>query len=174
MGKHVRFLILRWKTKFLPRGYSFPGLTTSVAALREAYEMASPNGILMPFIELGKGMRTITASALRDLDCEIPHEWPITVNRKSSSYAQHQAYFISNYKKYNDSIEELALSSREYEVLRDLYYGFSKTEIAAKQDLSINTVKMVARNIYEKLDAHSITDIVRIVAERNWCRRFNP
>ena len=135
-------------------------------ALKEAYEMASPNNILMPFVELGKDMRALTAAALRASSCEIPLVWLKSVNQKSNSYAQHQAIIISNYKKHNDIIDEVALSSREQDILRDLYYGFSKSEIAAKHDLSINTVKMISRSIYEKLGANNIAGIVRIVAER--------
>ena len=135
-------------------------------ALKEAYEMASPNNILAPFVELGKDMRALTAAALRLSSSKIPLDWLKTVNQKSSSYAQQQAMIISNYKKHNDITDDVVLSPREHVVMRDLYNGFSKSEIAAKHDLSINTVKMITRNIYEKMGANNIADIVRIVAER--------
>ena len=135
-------------------------------ALKEAYEISSPNSILMPFIELGKDMRALTAAALRLSNSSIPMDWLKILNQKSSSYAQQQAMIISNYKKHNDITDEVVLSPREHMVMRDLYYGLSKSEIAAKHDLSINTVKMIARNIYEKMGANNIADIVRIVAER--------
>jgi LuxR family maltose regulon positive regulatory protein len=139
----------------------------AVAALREAYEAMSPNNILMPFIELGKDMRSLTAAAMRDKDCRIPGEWLKTVNNKAYVYAQRQASVIADHKKEYDTEDEAVLSLRETEVLRDLYNGFTKSEIAAKQGLSINTVKMVAKKIYEKLDAHNMVDIIRIAAERN-------
>jgi DNA-binding CsgD family transcriptional regulator len=134
-------------------------------ALREAYETASPNGILMPLIGLGKDMRTLSAAAMREPADKIPRAWLKTVNHKSYIYAQHQTQIISDCnKKNNDAGVEAALSARETEVLRDLYSGLSKPEIAAKQNLSINTVKMAVKIIYEKLNARNIADLVRIAA----------
>jgi LuxR family maltose regulon positive regulatory protein len=139
----------------------------AIAALREAYETTSPNNILIPFIELGKDMRSLTAAAMRDKDCGIPGDWLKTVNNKAYVYAQRQASVIADHKKEYDTEDEAVLSPREIEVLSDLYNGFTKSEIAVKQGLSINTVKMVAKKIYEKLDAHNMVDIIRIAAERN-------
>jgi DNA-binding CsgD family transcriptional regulator len=139
-------------------------------ALSKAYETASPNGILMPFIVLDRDMRALTGAVLRSYSaCKIPRAWLKSVNHKSYSYARNQAQIISDSnkksKKNNDAGGEVTFSSRETEVLRDLYYGLSKSEIAAKQGLSINTVKMVTKIIYEKLDVRSIADLVRVVAE---------
>jgi len=39
-------------------------------------------------------------------------------------------------------------------------------EIAAGLNLSINTVKLFVNSIYEKLNANSIVDVIRIAAER--------
>jgi LuxR family maltose regulon positive regulatory protein len=140
----------------------------AIAALREACETASPNNILMPFIELGKDMRSLTAAAMRDPDCDIPGEWLKTVNNKAHVYAQRQASVIADHKKDHGTENEAVLSPRETEVLRDLYNGFTKSEIAAKQGLSINTVKMVIKKIFEKLDTHNVVDIIRIAVERNF------
>jgi len=142
-------------------------------SLREAYEMAAPNNILMPFVELGKDMRALTAAALRLSNSKIPLAWLKIVNQKSSFYSQQQAVFISNYKKRNDIIDEVVLSSREHEILNDLYFGFSKSEIAAKHNLSINTVKMITKNLFEKLGANNIAGIVRIAAERKLVQTDN-
>ena len=137
------------------------------ATLREAYETASPNNILMPFIELGKDMRSLITVALRDEVCRIPQAWLKNLNHKSHFYARNQAQFISDYVKHNGANEDKVFSSMETEFLNDLYNGLSKNEIAAKHGLSINTVKMVTKSIYEKLNAHSIADVIRFVAERN-------
>jgi DNA-binding NarL/FixJ family response regulator len=146
--------------------YQMKDTAGALDALREAYETASPNDILMPFIVLGKDMRTLTSAAMRSPNCMIPRAWLKTVNHKSYSYAQQQANIITDYNKINNNAGiEVALSARETEVLRDLYNGLSKPEIAAKQGLSINTVKMVAKIIYEKLNARNIADLVRIAAE---------
>ena len=143
--------------------YKNKDMEAASAALREAYENASPNDILMPFLELGKDMRTLTAAGL---DCGAPQDWLDAVNRKSSLYAKHQALFVSDYKKANNINGETALSARESEVLRDLYRGLSRSEIAENQQLSVNTVKMVINIIYEKLNAANIADVIRIAAER--------
>jgi len=58
------------------------------------------------------------------------------------------------------------LSSRESEILRDMYYGLSRAEIADGLNLSINTVKLFINSIYEKLNASNIVDVIRIAAER--------
>jgi DNA-binding NarL/FixJ family response regulator len=120
----------------------------------------------MPFFVLGKDMRALTGAAMREPECKIPRAWLKSVNHKSYFYAQHQTQIISGCNKNNDDADsEAALSAREAEVLHDLYDGLSKPEIAAKQSLSINTVKAVAKNIYEKLNARNIADLVRIAAE---------
>ena len=141
--------------------------TAAFAALEEAYETASPNNIMMPFIELGKDMRTLTSAVLRGQNSGIPKLWLEDVNRNSSLYAKHQSILISNYKKTNGIKSETNLSPRETEVLQDLYRGLSRLEIAAKQNLSINTINLNINKIYKKLNAHSVADVVRIAAEQN-------
>ena len=139
---------------------------SALFTLKEAYEIASPNSLLMPFIWMGKDMRTLTSAALREKDCGIPRSWLEMIGRKSASYAKYHAQFLSGYKKANGVDSEVALSSRENEVLRDMYHGLSRSEIAASQNLSINTVKLVINNIYEKLNAYNIVDVIRIAAEK--------
>ena len=147
--------------------YLMQDKTAAFAALEEAYETASPNNIMMPFIELGKDMRTLTSAALRNLNSGIPKLWLEAVNRKSSLYAKHQSMLISNYEKTNGIKSEAKLSPRETEVLQDLYRGLSRLEIAAKQNLSINTINLNINKIYKKLNAHSVADVIRISAEQN-------
>jgi DNA-binding CsgD family transcriptional regulator len=140
--------------------------TAASSALREAYETALPNSILMPFIWLGKDMRTLASSAQREPGCGVPGPWLEMVERKSASFAKRYAQFLSDYKRANGIDGEVVLSSRESEVLRDMYHGLSRAEIAASLNLSINTVKLFINSIYEKLNAHNIADVIRIAAER--------
>jgi len=135
-------------------------------ALQEAYDTAAPNDIRMPFIEMGKDMRTLVANALREKDCTLPITWLEMISRKSAAYAKHQGLLIAEYKRINKINETVVLSSRESEVLRDLYHGLSRSEIASNQGLSVNTVKLVVNSIYEKLCAHNIADVIRIAAEQ--------
>jgi LuxR family maltose regulon positive regulatory protein len=149
--------------------YQMKNKLAAWVSLREAYEEAAPNDIIMPFIELGKDMRTLTAAAVRELsenpglDIGVPRSWLESVRHKATTYAKNQSMFITEYKLYNSSN---ALSAREQDILSDLYHGFSQSEIANKRSLSINTVKMVTKGIYDKLHVHKISDLIRIAAEQ--------
>ena len=136
------------------------------AILKEAYETASPNAIIMPFIEMGKDMRTLATFALKKPDCGIPKSWLETVSRKSSSYSKRQAHVVAHYKQVSGLTDGIGISQREREVLTDLSHGLSRTEIAASCSISINTVKMILKNIYTKLGAESLADAIRIATER--------
>ncbi|CAA9233618.1 MAG: hypothetical protein AVDCRST_MAG93-1000, partial [uncultured Chloroflexia bacterium] len=52
------------------------------------------------------------------------------------------------------------LSERELEVLRYIAEGLTNQEIADRLYLSLNTVKVHARNIYGKLDANNRTQAI--------------
>ena len=137
------------------------------AALRSAYEAVVPNGILMPFIELGKDMRTLTTAVMHESDCGIPLQWLETVNKRAALYAKYQAMMISDYEKdMGVSNEWMTLSARETDILRELYAGISRADIAVKQRLSLSTINMNIQNIYKKLGARNLTDAIRIAVER--------
>jgi LuxR family maltose regulon positive regulatory protein len=146
--------------------YKMKDKNKALAVLLEAYETASPNDIIMPFIELGKDMRTLTASALKEPDNSIPVSWLENINRKAASYAKRQAHAITKYKQVNRIVDSIAISPRETDILYDLSQGLSRTEIAANRDLSVNTVKMVINNIYSKLGAENLADLIRIAVEK--------
>jgi LuxR family maltose regulon positive regulatory protein len=134
--------------------------------LLEAYKDAEPNGIVMPFIELGKDMRTLTSSAIKEFNGEIPKEWLECINRKAASYAKRQAHVIVEFKHANNMSDNIILSPRESDILKDLSYGHSRAEIAVSRSLSINTVKMVINSIYSKVGAENLADLIRISVEK--------
>ncbi|MCL2342437.1 MAG: LuxR C-terminal-related transcriptional regulator [Firmicutes bacterium] len=146
--------------------YQMRDKARACAALEQAYELSSPIEIAMPFIELGKDMRTLTAAAIRDLNCGIPKAWLQTINKKASLYARYQAMVVADYEKDAGANDWVPLSARETEVLHDLYAGFSRTEIAAKRKLSLRTINMNIQNIYTKLHAKNVADIIRTAVER--------
>jgi len=146
--------------------YKMKNNKKACAVLTEAYEAAAPNDLLMPFIELGKDMRTLTAFALKEPDCTISESWLETVNRKSSTYAKRQAYVINEYKQAIGTAYNIVISQRENEILTDLFHGLSRAEIAISRGLSINTIKMLISNIYIKLGAENLADALRIATER--------
>jgi LuxR family maltose regulon positive regulatory protein len=135
-------------------------------ALGEAYALAESNDLTMPFIELGKDMRTLTATAMREADFKIPKQWLETVNRKAATYAKRLSAVVAEYKRVNNMGDEVRLSPRETDILNDLYHGLSRSQIAAAHNLSINTVKLVLSTVYTKLDADSAADAIRIALER--------
>lgn len=140
-------------------------------ALREAYETALPNGILAPFIELGKDMRSLVTAAMRESDCAISSEWLETARRGSASFAKRQSMMISDYEKSRGQTRGAKLSPRESEILSDLYCGLSRSEIAANRSLSINTVNSTINGIFNKLGSHSVVETIRIAAEEKLVKR---
>jgi LuxR family maltose regulon positive regulatory protein len=146
--------------------YKMKDKRKAFAVFEEAYIMASPNEIVMPFIELGKDMRTLTSATLKKPDSKIPKPWLEDVSRKSASYAKYQSNIALKYKEANNITDDVALSPRETEILADLCHGLSRAEIAAKRELSINTVKMVINHIYMKLGAENLAELIRIAVEQ--------
>ena len=144
--------------------YKMKNTKKALASLKEVYNEAHPNELLMPFIELGKDMRTLTSFALKK-PCGIPKTWLETVNRKSASYAKRLSHIITHYKQEH-SITDISISPREAEILADLSHGLSRTEIADNRGLSINTIKMVIGSVYMKLGAENLADAIRIAAEK--------
>jgi DNA-binding CsgD family transcriptional regulator len=146
--------------------YKMKNREKACAILIEAYETAAPNDLIMPFIELGKDMRVLTAFALKEPGCSIPKPWLESINRKSASYAKRLAHVVTKYKQASGMTNGFVISPRESEILTDLSHGLSRVEIAASRGLSVNTVKMVINNLYAKMGAENLPDIIRIAMER--------
>jgi LuxR family maltose regulon positive regulatory protein len=137
------------------------------AALREAYENANPNEIVMPFIELGKDMSTLTSAFLKTAEEDsIPKAWLEDINRKSASYAKRRSHVIAEYAQVNRISDSINITPRESDILGDLAHGFSRAEIASSRSLPINTVKMVINSLYHKLGAENLADLIRIATNR--------
>ena len=146
--------------------YQLKRRVEAIAALTEAYHLAKSNNIIVPFTQHMKDMRTLTAAALRDDCCQIPREWIENINRKASAFAKRRSYMISKYVTANQLETEISLTEREIEILRDLSHGLSRTEIAASQNISVNTVKMVINIIYDKLRVTSLPEAIRVALNK--------
>jgi LuxR family maltose regulon positive regulatory protein len=136
------------------------------SALGEAYELAEPNGLWMPFTELGRDMRALAGAALRE-NCPLPRPWLEKIQRNAAAYGK--KYFAAVEKlrgPQRESSEGGALSRRELEVLSGLAQGFTREEIASDSGISVNTVKSVLRSVYNKLGALNRADAMRIAASR--------
>jgi LuxR family maltose regulon positive regulatory protein len=138
----------------------------AIAIFSEAYYLAESNRIIAPFIQQAKDMRTFIAVALRDAACPVPRKWLEDISYKSSALAKRRAKVISEYKKANNLGEENNLTERETKILKDLSRGVSRLEVAAGQNISVNTVKLVTNIIYNKLGANSLADAIRIAVNR--------
>ena len=119
----------------------------------------------MPFIELGRMFKPLAAAVSANADSGIPEDWLKAVGRKASVYAKKSAVIMDMIRK--DSKEEnIRLSGRELEVLKDLYHGLSRDEIAGNQYLSRNTIDKVLQSIFIKLGANNSSDVLRIAMEK--------
>ncbi|MDR1589215.1 MAG: LuxR C-terminal-related transcriptional regulator [Oscillospiraceae bacterium] len=137
----------------------------AVTTLTQAYNISLAEELDMPFIELGRDMRTLTAAAMRDDACEIPRPWLVKIQKKSSAYAKTLSYVITAYRNFNQLNEKLfALTIKEKEILSDLCHGLSRTEIAYNRNISVNTVKLLLQTVYSKLGAKTTADAVWIAA----------
>jgi len=146
--------------------YKMKERAKAFASLKQAYDVSAPNDIMMPFIELGKDMRTLTAAAMKEKGCGVPEAWLEEAGRKAASYAKRQASLVNKYKRTNHIKEDVVISQREMEILTDLSHGMSRKEIAAYRNISVNTVKMMIGAIYDKLGAENLADLIRIATER--------
>jgi LuxR family maltose regulon positive regulatory protein len=144
----------------------------ALSALFEAYDLALSNELTMPFIELGKDMRALTALAARDNNCPIPRQWLETVGRKAAIYAKRLSVVASEYKREHNISDDVRLSPKELDILNDLYQGVSRSQIAENRNLSVNTVKMMQNSIYMKLGADNPADVIRIALSRNLIRNL--
>jgi LuxR family maltose regulon positive regulatory protein len=146
--------------------YKIKNKKKAFTAFEEAYKTASPNEIVMPFIEMGKDMRTLTAALLKESSKVIPALWLKNINHKSATYAKHRSHIIAKYMQTSGIKESIAMSPRETEILSDISHGLSRSEIAAARELSINTVKMIINKVHYKLGAENMADLIRIAVER--------
>ncbi len=57
------------------------------------------------------------------------------------------------------------LSEKEVDVLREIIAGKSNKQVAAKLDVSLRTVEARRHDIFHKMQAHSVAELVRLVIE---------
>jgi LuxR family maltose regulon positive regulatory protein len=139
----------------------------ALAALGSAYETARGSCLEMPFVEMGKDMRTLTAAALKSEKTRIPRPWLEKISRKSATYAKRQLELADSFRRRHHLGDEVSLSPREMDVLTDMYHGLSRSESAAHLDLSVNTVKSLLNMVYLKLGAETTADALRVALEKH-------
>ena len=141
--------------------YRLKDKEASYKSLEIAYNLSASLGIIMPFIEYGSDMRTLTESALRDKAKNLPPEWLTKIHLTSRIYSKNIFPIIKEYAKINEN----KLSGREKDVLIHLSQGLTGKEMAASLSISPNTVKTILKSIYNKLGTDNMAEAVRIASE---------
>jgi len=139
----------------------------AIATLQEVYDLAAPDSLYMPLVEIGNKMRPLTRAAMKDETCTIPKEWLEMISTKSSTYAKRVSKIMTEYRianSENDKQPELTL--RELELLTDLSHGLSREEIASDLNISIDKVKHMLQSVFDKLGAANTIDAVRIAISK--------
>jgi len=125
--------------------YSFPFIFISSYADRDTLEAAKitrPNGyVIKPFDE--RDIMMIMEIALYN--------------------AQSTQECTQLNKERIESKYDISLTEREYVTLSDLSQGLTNSQIAAKQFVSINTVKTHLKNLYSKLEVGDRINLVKKV-----------
>jgi LuxR family maltose regulon positive regulatory protein len=138
------------------------------AALEDAWDMAAPNHLDMPFIEPGEDMRVLAGAWLTEKDGPIPRPWLETIRSKASAYAKKLSLAAEQYPARQ--APAVTLSFREREILTGLSQGLTREEIASDAAMSLNTVKNVISGIYAKLGALNRADAIRIATNSGLLR----
>jgi LuxR family maltose regulon positive regulatory protein len=136
----------------------------ALRALEDAYEMAAPNSLDMPFIELGKDMQLLAGMALNSRSHSIPRPWLEMIRNRASVYGKKILLAMEEQDTRNPE-QASNLTWREKEVLRALSRGWNRERIAGYLSMSLNTVKAEISNAYAKLGAHNRADAIRIAAK---------
>lgn len=135
----------------------------ALATLHQALTLAEPEGYVRVFLDEGDKMKTLLEYALsknglhpyvQQLLATFSETAPVTPLVLDYMYSKPEGSSPSVGNLESD------LNERELTILRLMSGRLSDKEIATQLDLSVNTVKWYARNIYEKLSVHKRTSAV--------------
>jgi LuxR family maltose regulon positive regulatory protein len=147
--------------------YRLDDIPAAIKNLEASYELASPNGIDLPFIELGRDTRSLIEVILKgNCECSVPREWLEHIHRSSSAYAKKALVAAEMYGTPEKRETSTGLSRRELGVLTGLSQGLTREELAEDNNISINTVKSVIKSVYNKLGAVNRADAIRIATSQ--------
>ncbi len=177
-GQYLRLLGLTGQ--FLEVAYAFPNLLGQVythiyvaaahhrlqhryeaqAALKQAADIAAPDGLIMPFVENGEHIAAILGELGKD---DRYAGFVARVKRTYVAYAKKLAAMKAAEKTGNDPVN---LTAREREIAGLVAAGLSNRAIAKKLVIEEATVKKALQNIYAKLGIGSRTMLARLMLER--------
>jgi LuxR family maltose regulon positive regulatory protein len=131
--------------------------------LEEAYLLAAPNALDMPFVEMEDDMRILAGAALGRKDGRIPRSWLEKIKNKASAYGRQVVLAAEYYQKgEREQKPAVYLTRQERTVLSGLSRGLSRGGIAAETGLSLSNVKTTISVVYGKLGAVNRADAIRI------------
>jgi LuxR family maltose regulon positive regulatory protein len=145
----------------------------ALTLLEEAWKLAAPNSLDMPFIEMGEDMRLLAEAFLARENAPgprgdgIPRAWLENIRNRASAYRKVLSLTTEQYQATEQQGKKpgIYLTFRERNILAALVQGLTRKEIAAKTGLSINTVKAVISVLYDKLGAINRADAIRIALD---------
>ena len=140
--------------------YHLKEFRRSMKTLEEARTLAEPNGLDMLFIEEGREMRALASYAIKDTACTIDRTWLDHIARRASAHVKKTAQTAAFFSGRPRGRDRLELTRREQEILSGLALGITRQELAYQQGLSLNTVKSMIKNIYNKLTATNLMEAV--------------
>jgi LuxR family maltose regulon positive regulatory protein len=143
------------------------------ALLEEAWKLAAPASLDMPFIEMGEDMRLLAEALLARKDAPgtagglIPRPWLENIRSRASAYRKMLSLAAEQYRAAEQRTRKpgVYLTFRERNVLAALVRGLTRKEIAVKTGLSLNTVKGVISVLYGKLGAVNRAYAIRIALD---------
>jgi len=138
----------------------------AMQVFEEAWRLTADAGVKMPFIEMGKYMRSLCDYALTDKSCKLPHKFLSDIRGRAMVYAKKASFVSLRYKNTYHLDDSASMTAREVDILTDMYHGLTRAEIADNMFLSVNTIKTVLQAIYTKLGADNNVDAVRIALEK--------
>jgi LuxR family maltose regulon positive regulatory protein len=148
----------------------------ALGALKKACDAGLPHGLVMPFVELGEYMHSLTGAILKDhpdhpenaaANAEIsgiPRKWLQTIRRDASAYAKKRSLMAAQYENRETSVPA-DFSRHELLILNSLSQGRTSEEIAAAMRIPVKMVKSAIRQLYIKLGAANRAGAVRSATE---------
>lgn len=134
-------------------------------ALWAAYDMSHANGVIMPFVEQGSAMRALADAARKQAHRAFEGDWLDAVQQKASTYGKRRNSMVAQHHRGSTTHQPGAgLTRRELEVLQNMAQGLTRDEIGLQMHISVNTVKSMIKNIYNKLNAANRADAIHIAS----------
>lgn len=125
----------------------------AMESLEKAIDLAEPSGFIRIFVDEGPKMAQLLYEALSR---EIAPEYTSRLLAAFDSHHPIKTEPTTTQIPVDEIIEPL--SNREIEVIQLIAEGLTNQEIASRLFLSLNTVKVHARNIFQKLGVSNRTE----------------